>query len=480
MLEEREGRRPESGFNDLGFRNSRIVADQRLLLLSRFFLFLAIGLAAASFLGLFPYTSPIADDFCRGWANDNRNIFNDVVKQYRTLNPRWLTVFIHYIILPRINFTWMYGLVLAFLLLAQIYVVRIFIRTVLGASNRLSWALAVSGYIVWITSGPSVSQNLYWLTGGIEYQVPFIAMLLLFSLLCRDQTSRLISVFSVVLSFFIPALNELAGATLICIFITLCGVLSLERVGNRRLWLACLIAALISCSIVVASPGNKVRKADDFPNGWQVAGIPAAMNSTLYSRIDWGLNPILVSATALFILLPSIKRLRPPWTLIRPRYLIAAPLLIFSAQFLVAFVLVWLHTGIPPARVETWNHLIWSILWFLTVFAWTRNGTETQPNNPILQILFGFMLGISILFAQNTRDAVKDLLKRAPAWHRAQLRRLHTNENVSLVPALPESPRSFFDADITSDPKYWRNRCMARYLRIESIAVAPGPEKNEK
>jgi Family of unknown function (DUF6056) len=488
MLERRETRHSKLDFTEphstglglWGTRLAEILTESRLLLISRSILSLAIGLAAAAFLSLFPFTSPIADDYCRGAWGSSKNIFGLVIWEYRIWSGRWLSTLLHYLILPHINLSWMYGLVLAFFALAQIYSARIFIRTVLGATSRLSWALGVGGYIVWITSGPTISQNLYWLTGAIEYQFAFIAMLLLFSLLCQDHTSRLIAVFPVALSLLIPALNELAGATLISVLVILCGVLILERVGSRRIWLACLVAALISLSIVVASPGNKIRKAHDFPEGWQAAGVLPAAKSIIFTRVEWALNPVLFSATALWVLLPSVKRLRPAWTQIKPMYLFVVPVLIFSAWFAVDFALAWLTSGSPPLRVETWNHMVWSILWFLAVFAWTHNGAEKQPTATLSQTIFALMLSISILFAQNTKDAVSDLLKRAPAWHRAQLRRLHTTEKIALVPILPESPRSFFDEDITNDPEHWRNRCLADYLNIESIAVAQHPENSKK
>jgi Family of unknown function (DUF6056) len=344
----------------------------------------------------------------------------------------------------------------------------------------LSWALAVSGYIVWITSGPPVGQNLYWLSGAFEYQASFIALLLLFSLLCRDLASRMSSVFPVALSFLIPAMNELAGATLICVLAIVCIALILERADSRRIWQACLVAALISLSIVVLAPGNKIRRAHDFPNAWQAAAIPGAIKSVIYSRVDWALNPVLVSGTALCVLLPSIKRLRPAWTQTRPTYLIVGPMLIFSAWSVLAFALAWLHGGDPPSRVETWSHMVWSLLWFLTVIAWTHNEAVTQPTATLLQTIFTLMLGISIFFAQNTRDAMSDLLKRAPAWHRAQLQRLQTTENIALVPPLPAYPKSFFEEDITDDPKMWLNRCVADYLHVGSIAVAPDPLNNKK
>jgi len=459
-----------TGLGSQGRRLVELLADGRLVTLSRYLLFLAIGIAAAAFLGLFPFTSPIADDYCRGMAS-NRHISDSIITEYRTWTGRWLSTFLEYLILPRLNFSWAYGPVLALLALAQIYCAKIFIGTLLRATGRLSWMLAVGGYIVWLTSGPTVGQNLYWLTGAIEYQVSFIAILLLFSLLCQDRNSRLIAVFSVALSFLIPALNELAGSTLICVLVVLCGVLILEKAASRRIWLACLFAALSSLSMMSAAPGNKIRKARDFPDGWKAAGIVPAGKSIIYTRIEWVLNPVLVSATALFVLLPSIKRLRPAWTQIKPTYLIVAPILIVAAWFLLDFALACLHSGDPPSRVQAWNHMMWSILWFLTVFAWTRNGNEGKPTATFLQTIFAVMLSVSILFSQNTKDAMSDLAKRAPAWHVAQLRLLHTRENIAVVPTLPQTPKSFFDEPITSDPEYWINRCVAHYLHIESIAV---------
>lgn len=477
MPEERQTVQLKSDYTELDspglrFQGARLVellADRRLVKLSQMLLFFAIGLTAVGFLSLFPFTSPIADDYCRGFRS-NRHIFDILVTDYRTWNGRWLSTLLQYLILPRLNFSW-YGLLLALFAFAQVYSTKIFIRTVLRATNRLSWMLAVSGYIVWLTSGPTVGQNLYWLTGAIEYQASFILILLLFSLLCQDYKSRLTSILSVALSFLIPALNDLAGATLICALVTVCGVLFLERVSSRRVWLACLFAALSSLLIVVASPGNKIRKAQDFPTGWRATGIPPAGKSVIYARVGWALNPVLVSATALFVLLPSIKRLRPAWTQIRPTYLIVAPTLIVAAWLLLDFALAWLHSGDPPARVEVWNHMVWSILWFLTVFAWTRNRAEGQPTAAFLQTIFAVMLGVSIFFSQNTKDAMSDLAKRAPVWHAAQLRLLHTTENIAVVPTLPQTPKSFFDEPITSNPDYWINRCVAHYLHIESIAV---------
>ncbi len=456
-----------------------IFADPRCALLSRFILFITIGLVAAAFFALFPFTSPVADDYCRG-ARSTMHIFSYLILEYRGWSGRWMTNLLHYLILPNINFSWMYGFVLAVLAWAQIYSAARFVRDVLGAANRLSWALGVAGYIVWITSGPTVGQNLYWLTGAIEYQVAFIAMLLVFSLLSQDRTSRFISVVSVALSFVIPALNDLAGATLICVLVVLCGVLILERAGNRRIWLACLIAALVSFSIVAGAPGDKIRKAHDFPHGWQAATILPAAKSIILTRVEWALDPVFFSAIALWILLPEVKHLRPAWTQTKRAYLYGCPLLILSACFAVDYLVAWLHSGDPPPRVDTWIHMVWSILWFLTLFAWTRTATEKQQTASPFQTVFALMLSISILFARNTRDVVSDLFRRAPAWHSAHLRILHTTDKVAVVPALPQSPKSFYDADITEDPRYWTNRCVENYLNIQSIAVAKQPASYEK
>ena len=99
----------------------------------------------------------------------------------------------------------------------------------------------------------------------------------------------------------------------------------------------------------------------------------------------------------------SVKCLRPAWTQIRPTYLIVAPTLIVAAWLLLDFALAWLHSGDPPARVEVWNHMVWSILWFLTVFAWTRNRAEGQPTAAFLQTIFAVMLGVSIFFSKTPK-----------------------------------------------------------------------------
>src|SRR5204863_6571521 len=96
-------------------------------------------------------------------------------------------------------------------------------------------------------------------------------------------------------------------------------------------------------------------------------------------------NPVLLLATALWTLHPSIRRLCPKWTQVRLIYLYIVPAVMFGTLFLVYFAVATLESGGVPARVETWFHMVWFMLWFLTMFAWSRGAGEERSSLIVLQ-----------------------------------------------------------------------------------------------
>ena len=445
---------------------------------SRHAIWATLILAALPFLLLMFYAVPAADDFCKASLSFNgekqRSISDLVQLYYWGWSPRWLTTAIQGWLMQGGHLVISYPFLLLLAVLSQIAALGYFFREALVCRFGNALFLAFLLYVVWLTALESPAESVYWLTGATEYGLSLTSALILAGLLF-SHGSKWKEFLAVGLSFVIPAQHELAGVV-VCIFL-LAGALTawIWRLGVRR-WVLCLAAAVLSLAIVFAAPGIRAREAQDAHEPRDAAHAMAHVKHAVNKGIEWTLAPSILLAAVYAGTFVKTRESRKRATRIALGYLAGAYLL---GMFLVVGLLAASEVAsglILPGRALGWLHFVFFLFLLLLVL----NGRDAFA---ALQKSVGVRLGViallmlTILASANFRAAVHDLRGPASAWRQANLERLGAHGPAAVWQPLPERPKLLMDSELQGNPAWWTNRCMANYMGMQSIVVAPASPK---
>src|SRR5262249_22945759 len=145
-----------------------------------------------------------------------------------------------------------------------------FFRTYFRLSRTAAALAAASFYAAWIASLNSPEEQIFWLTGAIEYHLSFATLLALLSLLYKKRSAVWYYLVVVALSVAIPAQHEIAGTFLCVALLAAIVCLSFLRLPAGQ-WYVSLIFTLLSQAFVMATPGNKLRAAQEHRHLWDFA-----------------------------------------------------------------------------------------------------------------------------------------------------------------------------------------------------------------
>jgi len=82
------------------------------------------------------------------------------------------------------------------------------------------------------------------------------------------------------------------------------------------------------------------------------------------------------------------------------------------------------------------------------------------------------LLMLSLSTSGNFRDAIHDLTGPAKSWWYGDARRIESLDSaVSGWDKLPPKPRLLMDSEVSDDASYWKNRCMANYIKVQRVFI---------
>ncbi|GFO64350.1 DUF6056 family protein [Geomonas paludis] len=328
---------------------------------------------------------------------------------------------------------------------------------------------------------PSTSENMYWLAGGITYQLGNALYVLLLAALvrlhrCDKANCMKLTVATGVLVAMIAGMNE---TVMLLQAVTLIASLLIFFAGKSHHRYHVLVLTLISimgAAIVAAAPGNAVRSSY-FPMAHDILfSLRESARSAASSFLSWGKAPRLWLATVLWIAgtasVPRRTGLRVP--AIAP---VSAGVLWISATTATFFPAFWSMGCPPPDRTLSICYLLFVLGWFATVTLiayWLPLDKADLPRGG-----FHFIAALFAAYLFTTGNGAKALgdLAIAPGYskqlnERYRTMRMFRGQNAELeVPVLSHYPRTIHIADIEPKKEDWKNIEYASYFHLKSIAT---------
>lgn len=455
---------------------------------------LLLALAVVTVLGLAVFylflAEPGRDELCRAALGTAPGTAMDyVTRAYRHETGRWLALGLYAAVLPRFD---PYGIGYGFALLALFLFwfggFLLAVDLILGgnARRRDRFSLAVLLFAIFWCGAPS-HEGINWLTGATEYGVPFFLIMLTLRLAAEiGQPGRGLwcAIAAGGASILASAMHELAGALLLvgllCIMAVLWRLKHKRALRNGLVLLAlCLIGFLVSG----AAPGNAARASHYADGGrWLLA---LALTARPYAGpLAWFADVRLVVLTVLLLTLPDFRTLRPAWTRVDLPLALIVPvalLLIICGDYFLGSLIQGMG---PGGRNLDFYYALFVLGWLASLVAITAafdlpggNGSRQQSVRAGAVLL----LAIGLVASPGASAALQDLPKALTVWRQENRGLLDglaearaAGQSEVIVQPMAFVPRLLFDPWIKEDPRFWSNRCMARYHRLRSIRQAPG------
>jgi Family of unknown function (DUF6056) len=454
--------------------------SRRLDVASRLMVPVILGVFAVPFIVLALYSLPATDDFCKASLSFGQlpqrqhGVLAVTWLYYTQWSPRWVTTLLQSTVMSHVDLAKGYGALLLIVSAANMTALWYWFRTILGL--RRATALLVAGvfYATYVASLADLPQELYWLTGAIEYNLSFSTLLILVALLYKCRHSRFEYGAIVLLSVIIPAQHEIAG-TFLCLLLVAALVWGWrEKRSMPQLYLS-LTAASLSMLVVVLAPGNAIRAAQEHRHMWDISHLPRWVAHAFYHGLTWPAYPaILVGGFSMVLLCQAdrekglLKRWPGNWVAwagVGAMFLVLAE----SAFVEIATGVWW------PYRVMAWFEFMFWLFFACVIF---RGVPEFERVRFSLSTKIGVyaLLGVTLLGSANFRAAVSDLRGPVEAWWRVDHRRLmRRSGNVRFDP-VGQYPNLTFHQNLSADPGCFVNVCMANYLGAKSVVVEKSNE----
>ncbi len=369
------------------------------LLVSRLIVACVLVVFAAPFLALMFYSLPATDDFCKATLSFNtipqRDVLSVTWMYYTQWSPRWLTTFIQSIVMSHVDLATSYGWLLLTVVVTNLAALWYFFRTVFRLPRTTSFLVAGVFYAAYIASLTDLQLQLYWLTGATEYNLSLSALLVLVSLLSQPRRAIWYFVLVALFSIAVPAQHEIAGVFL-CVFLFAGAVVMRVKRLPARQWYLSLGMAALSMIIVVLSPGNAIRAAQEHKHLWDIAHLPRWVAHSFYHGLNWLSDPaILVAGCSIFLLCKRDQETRAADELPAKWLGIAGLCAMFVLLCEVSFVEmasgVWI-----PARVIAWFQFVF---WLLLVCVIVKGVPEIHQ----VRFSLGTRIGVFTLLRMSSR-----------------------------------------------------------------------------
>jgi hypothetical protein len=444
-----------------------------LSLISRFILPAALIVFAVPMIALLFYSVPATDDFCKATLSFNcvpqPGVLSITWMYYTQWSPRWLTTLLQSFVMSHVDLVAAYGWLLLIVIVANIASLWYFFRTFFRLSRGTSFLIATVFYAAWVASLSHPEEEIYWLTGAMEYYLSLSAMLVLLSLLHQYRRSVWYYVAVALLSIAIPAQHEIAGTFLCALLLSGAILMRIQKLEVRQ-WYFSLGAAMLSQVFVMASPGNRLRAAQEHRHLWDIAHLPKWIAHSFYHGLDWlSYSSFLLAACCIFLLWQrdtGRRNTSGP----TPRWLGVTGLCGMLAV-LGEYCFVEMASGSwSPDRVVAWYVFVFWLFFVCLVLTGIPEIRQVSFSDATTIGVFA-LFAVSLVGSANFRAAIEDLGGGAQAWRRIDASQLKQRGG-SLKLELPARyPKLAMQQELTSDPGCWVNRCVANYLGAKTVTV---------
>jgi hypothetical protein len=452
---------------------------------------LAVGFIAVLATVLFFFAVPVWDDLIRatrpaevGWWG---YVYGFVYKHWQ---GRWASCGLESFILPRVDITRYYWVLLCSVALVDTiaafavcrwFSVRKSLHHVAGIALgflALLWTAMPS-----VKERPAVSETVYWFTGAVENAMVYaLAGLLLMAIINLSPSASAAKKTLTAAGFCLAAIcicgfHELYGL-MFCIALAIGAAAAwVDRDPKAGVWSVVTVAAGLGLLVVILAPGNTARFASDGgPHARQFGyDLRVAMSQVRHYLPRWLVDPKFIGASLWVIGASSLKRPhfsgRFSWRWIIP----LAWLTMLAAGF---FAPSWAFGNAMPPRTLAGVYIIFTMGWLLILWLWS----------PLLRSIFGkwsrtlgavglTLFSISMLFTGTAFSVMHDYRSRVFPWHRAMEHRYALLRNAAgtdaLIPPLPKPPWNLLDGEIVDDPADYRNWSTVSFFHLRSVRLQP-------
>jgi hypothetical protein len=463
-------------------------------LFSRALIPVALLVFAAPFIELLFYSSLSADDFCYatlascpGSGADGKCVTVSNVLTRAWIEPtegsgRLLAPLLESLVMSKSNLSYSYGWLLLLVMLTNIAALWYFFITVLDVPRTRAWLAAGVFYAGWLACVTSPGENVFWLTGAMEYQLPISSMLVLAGLISKRKHSIFGYIALALLAIAIPSQHEIAGAFLLaCLLAGVVAVRVLKLQADRWWWL-CLGLVVLSCAATMLSPGMADKMTRGHSTGFVSNFLPHAKRVVNFG-VAWTTNPVVLLCA---LCIPLLVRpdndssadggaaYQPP-----PRWLALAALgamCVLLVEFAGAETASSSIYGQLPARAVGWFQFIFWLLLICVVLIGVPELSKIRFS-PSSRIGIFALLTVSLLASGNFLSAERDLRGPARDWWRGSVARLKQRGSMLQFEPLPKRPKLFRNTSLSMESHCWVNESMAFYVGATTVVTTdPGEE----
>src|SRR5215469_6209870 len=449
---------------------------------SRTLIPVALLVFGAPFIGLLFYASMNFDDFAKATltgqceATVHRTMMGMAWIVYTSSTGRWVTALLQALVMSRVNLITYYGWLLLMVLLTNIAAVSYFFASFFRVPPRRALLAGAAFYAAWLAGVASPGENVFWLTGAMEYQLPISTLLILGGTLCKSEHTILSYIVLAVLAIAIPGQHEIAGAFLLVCLLAGVAVARVLKLPAGQWWLS-LGLVVLSVAAIMFSPAKTYELAHDKPSWDVVHVLPYAKSAVVYA-IDWALHPaVLLCAFCLPVMLWTGEASSATPEFLPPRWLAIAGLGamgVLLVEFAGAGVTIASSYGQVPERAVGWFQFVF---WLLLVCVIVTGVPEIAQIrfSPSSRIVMLTLFALSLLGSGNFRRAEKDLRGPARPYWKSSIARLKERGDSLQFEPLPPKPALFRETMLSPDMRCLANRCMAMYLGASTVVVkSPG------
>ncbi len=442
----------------------------------------ALVVLAVPFVGLCFYAVPATDDFCKATLSFEstplHSVWTVTWTYYWHWSSRWLTTLIQSAVMSSVNLLSAYPWLILAVALSNLIALERFFRALLRIPIARSALLAALFYACWFANAAGPAQNVFWLTGAIEYQVSVTVLCLVAARLLESHGGVWDTCLLAACGFSVPALHEIGGAFLGTALALAFAIQRWTGQSARRTAI-CLAAATASLAIVAASPSPHLRALGEGRTLWDLAHAPTYVHSVVNAVLAWTVNPaVLMLALAVPVLArdPAGRRAEPQIT----AGVLAGCVALMGALALEAVGVAIASGSELKPRVESWFQFVFWLLVLCAIYfgipelAWT-------PFRTMSRMIMAGVVAVTLLGSSNARSAVRDWLGPARSWHQYYARHVTRHTGVVHFGDLPDRPELFLPVGITAGSSCFTNQCLATFLGADSVvATGTAPDRCPK
>jgi hypothetical protein len=453
----------------------------------------SIGMIAVLSVVFFCFAVPASDDYVRATGPTQHGWWHYVIGLvYFHWQGRWASCGLESAILPRVDITRFYGLLIGAVAMLDALGAYVLCRWfTAGSSRRRSVCITLALLALLWAGMPSLAESVYWFVGAVENaMVISLGVMLIVAVMSISKSTKRPGLGVKICGCCVAAIaicgfHELYGSMLVIALLTGLWWAYRLRGANRHVWLAVTLSASVGLAIVISAPGNSHRAViDGGLHGRQLGyDIRVAASQALDFIPRWLANPRSIAASVWVAFSPALAR-RPnrdriyfPFRIV----FVCAWLAMLAVGF---FAPSWAFGGKMPARTLSGIYMVFVIGWLCVVYLCTESfrshGWPITPTAVAISNASCVLFAIALLAIGNAPVAVRDLHDRVAVWHTAVEMRFaylrNQRDRDALVAPLPaHSPLLLLPGETAADPRDYRNFGMAAYFKLRSLRMTPQP-----